>query len=282
MGNLRGIAGAALALSVLLVERAGAQDKTLVLPEIGVTSSRLGGGIVGASTSVITSEQIARSPSESLQDLIGREAGIQTTSLFGGVNGAGTTIDMRGFGASAVSNTLVLINGRRLNDIDMANVNFAAIPRNSIDHIEITRGNSGAVLYGDNAVGGVINIVTKSAVGQPASGKVEGSTGSFRHAEGTASASGSVRPLVDFRLRHHVYFRRLSRKQRHAAKQRRRRLPLHGAGRQRLPQHYGRRPASRPAGRPARRRGHRPQSNWLPTAVVPPRRSIMPTRKAPA
>jgi iron complex outermembrane receptor protein len=194
MGTLRGIAGVALALSVLLVERAGAQDKTLVLPEIDVTSSRLGGGIVGASSSVITSEQIARSPSESLQDLIGREAGIQTTSLFGGVNGAGTTIDMRGFGASAVSNTLVLINGRRLNDIDMANVNFAAIPRDSIARIEITRGNSGAVLYGDNAVGGVINIVTKSAVGQPAAGKIEGSTGSFNRAEGNASASGSAGP----------------------------------------------------------------------------------------
>ena len=47
----------------------------------------------------------------------------------------------------------------------MVGVDLAAIPRESIERIEITRGNSGAVLYGDGAVGGVINIVTKTGVG---------------------------------------------------------------------------------------------------------------------
>ena len=41
-------------------------------------------------------------------------------------------------------------------------VDLSTIPRDSIERIEIIRGNSGAVLYGDNAVGGVINIVSKS------------------------------------------------------------------------------------------------------------------------
>ena len=67
------------------------------------------------------------------------------TNLFGGVNGARSTVDMRGFGAAASSNTLVLINGRRINDLDIAGVDLAAIPRDSIERIEITRGNSGAV-----------------------------------------------------------------------------------------------------------------------------------------
>ena len=53
-----------------------------------------------------------------LQDILAREPGIQVRNLFGGVNGARSTVDMRGFGATATSNTLVLINGRRLNDID--------------------------------------------------------------------------------------------------------------------------------------------------------------------
>ena len=47
----------------------------------------------------------------------------------------------------------------------MPGFDFSLIPRNSIDRIEITRGNSGGVLYGDGAVGGVINIVTKNGVG---------------------------------------------------------------------------------------------------------------------
>ena len=48
------------------------------------------GGITGASTTVITREQIERAPQASLADIIGREAGVQTQSLYGGVNGVGT------------------------------------------------------------------------------------------------------------------------------------------------------------------------------------------------
>ncbi len=78
------------------------------------------GGIVGASTTIITAEDIARAPAQTLPDILSREPGIQVTNLFGGVNGARSVVDMRGFGAAATSNTLVLINGRRINDLDIA------------------------------------------------------------------------------------------------------------------------------------------------------------------
>ena len=120
-----------------------------------------------------------------IQDILAREPGVQVTSLFGGVNGAQTTVDMRGFGATASNNTLILINGRRINDLDLAGVDLSSIPRESIDHIEITRGNSGAVLYGDGAVGGVINIVLKNGANLPPSGRVTASVGSFRYGEGS-------------------------------------------------------------------------------------------------
>jgi iron complex outermembrane recepter protein len=151
-------------------------------------------GITGTSTSVITAEEIGRSPSHSLQDILSREPGIQVTNLFGSVNGARSTVDMRGFGAAASNNTLILINGRRLNDLDLAAVDLAAIPRDSIERIEITRGNSGAVLYGDGAVGGVINIVTKSGVAQPPRLRAESAVGSFNYREGNVSAGGSSGP----------------------------------------------------------------------------------------
>jgi len=51
---------------------------------------------------------------------------------------------------------------------------LSTIPRESIDHIEITRGNSGGVLYGDGAVGGVINIVTKTGADLPPSARIAG------------------------------------------------------------------------------------------------------------
>jgi iron complex outermembrane receptor protein len=169
-----------------------AQQKPEEIPAISVTASRFGGGIAGTSSTVITSEEIERAPGYTLQDLLAQQPGIQTQSVLGGTNGASTFVDMRGFGAFAVSNTLVLINGRRLNDVDMAGVDFNSIPRQSIARIEITRGNSGAVLYGDNAVGGVINIVTKSNVGLPPSARIEGGFGSFNQHQGTVSANASA------------------------------------------------------------------------------------------
>jgi iron complex outermembrane recepter protein len=181
----------ALALAATVGWPAGTASAQEVLPRLYVTTSRLGSGITGASTTIVTAEDIQRAPESTLHDILSREAGVQTQSLFGGVNGAGTLVDLRGFGATAPSNTLILINGRRLNDWDVLGFDLSTIDRNSIDRIEITRGNSGAVLYGDGAVGGVINIVTKTSVGQPPSARIQSTFGSFRHAEVDASANAS-------------------------------------------------------------------------------------------
>ena len=159
------------------------------------TAIRQFAGIVGASTSVITAEDIAHSPAQTVQEIIAQTPGVQLTSLFGGVNGAQTNVDLRGFGAFATANSLVLINGRRLNDIDMAGVDLSTIPRDSIERIEITRGNSGAVLYGDNAIGGVINIVTKTGIGgPPVAIRAEGGAGSFNQRLASVSTAANAGP----------------------------------------------------------------------------------------
>ncbi len=166
-----------------------------VAPAGEATIGRKFNGIVGASTTVITSEDIARSPAQTIQEIIAQTPGVQLTTLFGGVNGAQTNVDIRGFGAFATANSLVLINGRRLNDIDLAGVDLSTIPRDSIERIEITKGNSGAVLYGDNAVGGVINIVTKTgAGGPPAAMRVEAGAGSFNQRMGSVSTALNAGP----------------------------------------------------------------------------------------
>jgi iron complex outermembrane receptor protein len=183
------LAGTALVSPVL------AQDGGS-LPSINVDATRLGAtGIVGASTAVITAEDIARSPGQTIQDVLATIPGVQVQSLFGGVNGVNTTVDVRGFGAFASANTLVLINGRRINDLDLAGVDLSTIPLQSIERIEVTKGNSGAVLYGDNAIGGVINIITKTGVGgKPIQMRVEGGVGSFNSSQGNVSVTTNHGP----------------------------------------------------------------------------------------
>ncbi len=199
MGVQIRIVGVALGLGII-VQGAQAQDappsSAVELPTIDVGSTRLGnGGIVGTSTSVITAEEIAQSPRQTLTEILSEQAGFQIQHIGAGVNGARDVVDLRGFGASAPSNVLVLVNGRRFNDFDLQGFDYSSIPINAIERIEITRGNSGAVLYGDGAVGGVINIITKTGTNRPPSARVESAFGSFRYKEGRASASGSSGPL---------------------------------------------------------------------------------------
>ena len=191
-----GLCSALVALAGLTASAALAQSNSQTLPTVDVWASRTDNGITGASTSIITAQDFARSPGATLQDLLSREAGVQTFSTSGVKNGAGTTVDLRGFGATAVSNTLVLLNGRRLTDIDLSGIDFSTIPRDSIERIEITRGNSGAVLYGDGAVGGVINIISKTGADRPPSARVEAGFGSFNQREVNAGASASKGPFA--------------------------------------------------------------------------------------
>lgn len=191
-GLASGLSGVAVALSTLFAQQARAQ--TVLLPAIDVSASRLGGVITGASTSVITAEDIARLPTQSLTDVLAQQTGVQIQHLFSATNGSRDTIDLRGFGAFAASNVLILVNGRRYQDFDLQGFDFSSIPLNSIERIEITRGNSGAVLYGDGAIGGVVNIVTKKGSAAPLSGRVEALAGSFKYYEGRASVTGSSGP----------------------------------------------------------------------------------------
>ena len=144
---------------------------------------------VAASVTVITREQIELSPVATLPELIARQAGIKTQDLFGN-NASNTTLDLRGFGATGKQNTLILLDGKRISDIDLTSVQWAGIPVDAIERIEIVRG-SGAVLYGDGASSGVINLITRKPLRNTTTGSIGGRIGSYDTQEGNAYLSYS-------------------------------------------------------------------------------------------
>ncbi|MEW8648420.1 MAG: TonB-dependent receptor [Candidatus Thiodiazotropha endolucinida] len=111
--------------------------------------------------SIITREEIERSAAHNLLQLLSGHSGIQLTSLYG--DGSKATIDMRGFGPSAGANTLILVDGRRLNNSgDRAAPDLNSIDLRRVERIEIVQGSAGT-LYGNQAVGGMVNIITRRA-----------------------------------------------------------------------------------------------------------------------
>ena len=139
------------------------------LPEVVVTGTRSTEEIrrIPANISVITAEEIRSSNAKTAADLLRREEGVVVRDLLG--NGKTAQVDLRGFGETAGSNTLVLVDGRRVNEIDLSGTDWAQIPIEQIERIEVLRG-PGSVLYGDNAAAGVINIITKAPSQKPMAG----------------------------------------------------------------------------------------------------------------
>ena len=119
---------------------------------------------VAANISLITRQDIRNTPAQNLPDVLATRAGVDVRQL-GGAMGRDATVDIRGFGATATSNTLILVDGLRVNPVDLGSIIWSSIPLESVERIEIIRG-SGTVLYGDGATGGVINIITDKS-GRP-------------------------------------------------------------------------------------------------------------------
>lgn len=112
---------------------------------------------------VHTSDQIKASGTNSLYDYLGKQTSLVLMPSYG--NSFSQLIDMRGYGiGDGYQNIVVNLDGRRLNNIDMNPQLLSAIPLESIDRIEIAKG-SGAVVHGDGAMAGVINIYTRPASG---------------------------------------------------------------------------------------------------------------------
>jgi iron complex outermembrane receptor protein len=194
----------ALLAAAMALTGAHAIAETGQSENILVTATRLDpdNGKARGNTTIITAADIEKSTARTLPELLGREAGVLTRTLYGN-NATGATVDIRGFGAASTQNTLILLDGRRLNDVDLSGVDFSVIPLQSIERIEITR-NSGAVLYGDGAVGGAINIITRQPEMAGTSAFVKAGAGNLDTQQLDAQVSHNTGPLSVFLGAHGV------------------------------------------------------------------------------
>ena len=157
------------------------------LEEMVVTGTRTEQRVerIPAHVSVIGEDQIRASGAQSVPEVLRSLGGVTVRDLNG--NGTNQNIDMGGFGETSDRHVAVVINGRRVNPIDQSGVRWSTIPLENIQRIEILHG-AGSVLYGDNAMGGVINIITKDWEGESGV-NAELATGSHNARKGHANVA---------------------------------------------------------------------------------------------
>ncbi len=115
-----------------------------------------------AAITVITADDINKYAIQSVTEAIMRLGGIQGRQDLNG--GDEYLLDLGGFGATSERNQVIVVDGIRMYD-ETGSFRLTGIPIDSIERIEIQKG-SAAVLYGEGASAGVINIITKNSENQ--------------------------------------------------------------------------------------------------------------------
>jgi outer membrane receptor protein involved in Fe transport len=152
----------ATVLLLLLSPAAHAQDSSQ-LEEIVVTATRTARNIddVPASISVVTRNQILDTPAQGLDDILRQVPGM-TLSMMGPDEAHPTSYSESARGLPTTeTRILVLLDGVPVNDPFFNYIQWNRIPLDNIDHVEIVRG-GGAPLWGNGALGGVVNVITKA------------------------------------------------------------------------------------------------------------------------
>ena len=139
------------------------------------------------SAQIYTEEDIARTGAATVLDFLKIAPAVNVSDYYG--TNVKTTVDMMGFGDNAGSNILVLVDGRRINDIDMSGVDWTQLSLKNIAKIEVIKG-GGGVLYGDNADGGVINVFSKEAIMKGFISEINFEAGSYRYTKESIALSG--------------------------------------------------------------------------------------------
>ncbi len=184
---LRTLCIAFVATPLLFSHASAADDDVEELDPIRIEATRgpLAKKDLPSSITVIDREQIEQKNYINVEDMLREELGLDVVQ--NGSLGSNTTVFMRGAGSSS---TLVMVDGVQVNANTTGAFNFSDILADNLERIEILRGPQ-STLWGADAVGGVINLVTRKGKGKPThSFTFEG--GSFSTFKENLSSSGGT------------------------------------------------------------------------------------------
>ncbi len=165
---------------------AAAQRVNPSLDTVAVVASRTGTGEASRNVEVITRDEIAHSSARTIADLLSERMSIDVYTR----SEAQADISIRG---STAEQTLILVDGIRVSDAQSPHYALdLALPLDAVESVEILRGSASA-LYGPDAVGGVINIVTRRGAAPAEAGVRGGAFGTFGgHAGGGTTIGGAT------------------------------------------------------------------------------------------
>jgi vitamin B12 transporter len=135
--------------------------------------------------SVIGRDELDTLPNGTLADALMREHSIEAFN-YGGPQSL-SSVNIRGTNSNQ---SLILIDGLRINNATSGDAPLSAIPLSSIERVEIVRGTASS-LYGADAIGGVINVITRGDQDRPFSAYANAGVGSYATTQYDAGFSGA-------------------------------------------------------------------------------------------
>lgn len=157
--------------------------------EVVITASRSTDEIkkIPARITVISRKEIEASPYNKIEDVLKYAAGINVMSP-GGMYSMRPVVTLRGLGGDEQGRTLILVDGVPVNKGDTGGVNWARLNPDDIERIEVFHG-PGSGIYGNGAMGGVINIITRKPT-KPLEGGARISYGTYNTLLTSANIGG--------------------------------------------------------------------------------------------
>jgi iron complex outermembrane receptor protein len=180
---------------------ASAQDQAP--PTVVITGSRFptDPALAPIGATVITAGDIRRAGATDVNQAIRKIGGVYGRQSLD--SSPDFALDLRGFGSNSAQNLVVMLDGVRLNENELASAVLSMIPIDTVERIEITRGGS-SVLFGEGATGGVIQIFTRRAGTAGTHGSLFAEAGQFnQHDVRAALTHGAGNVSLDAAVANH-------------------------------------------------------------------------------